>query len=415
MKYFNVTVTEKGKKRIESLYADNKREAVSIAKEQFPKTMVIKAVEGSAPLEDKFARLIKGFQKSSAKAIPIEDKVAAIKQIAVMTDAGIPINDSLMEVGENTDNKELGAIFIQICNEVNAGKTLGDAFKPHGEQFGHIAVAMTELGEQTGNISGAYQTLADIMENQRDNTKKFKKAMKSPRNTLISMGIAFTVLIMVVVPKFKAIFEKMHTDLPVPTKILLWLESNLSNYGIYMLVGFIVALQVFKFMYKTNTEFKFQVDTITIHPKFFIIHDAIFYSSMYNYNLVFSELIKAGIPVSEALDTSVSMIQNLAIKRKLLTVNANIARGMSLGEALILTGLYENMLLQMIKAGEKGGQLDEMLIKVTEYYKSRFAEFIDNLSSAIEPIMMFFIANLVLLMALGIFLPMWGMGEAAKN
>jgi len=414
MKYFNVTVTEKGKKRIESLYADNKREAVSLAKEQFPKVMVIKAVEGTAPLEDIIKNLMKGFNKKSTKPIPIEDKVAAIKQIAVMTDAGIPINDSLMEVGENTDNKELGAIFIQICNEVNAGKTLGDAFRPHGDQFGHIAVAMTELGEQTGNISSSYETLAEIMENQRDNAKKFKKAMKSPRNTLISMGIAFTVLIMVVVPKFKSIFAKFDSPLPIPTQILLWLEHNLSNYGIYILVGFIVALKVFKFMYKHNTEFKFKVDTITIHPKFFIIHDAIFYSSMYNYNLVFSELIKAGIPVSEALETSVSMIQNLAIKRKLLTVNANIARGMSLGEALILTGLYENMLLQMIKAGEKGGQLDEMLIKVTEYYKSKFAEFIDNLSSAIEPIMMFFIANLVLLMALGIFLPMWSMGETVK-
>ncbi|MBL0721780.1 MAG: type II secretion system F family protein [Sulfurovum sp.] len=414
MKYFNITVTEKGKKRIESLYADNKREAVTLAKEQFPKVMVIKAVEGTAPLGDIIKNLVKNSKKKSTKQIPIDDKVAAIKQIAVMTDAGIPINDSLLEVGENSDNKDLGAIFLQICNDINAGKTLGDAFKPHGDQFGHIAVAMTELGEQTGNISGAYETLADIMENQRDNTKKFKKAMKSPRNTLISMGIAFTVLIMVVVPKFKSIFEKLDTELPIPTQILLWLEANLSDYGIYMLVGGIATLQIFKFLYKTNTEFRFRVDTIAIHPKFYIIHDAIFYSTMYNYNLVFSELIKAGIPVSEALETSVSMIQNLAIKRKLLTVNANIGRGMSLGEALILTGLYENMLLQMIKAGEKGGQLDEMLIKVTEYYKVKFAEFIDNLSSAIEPIMMFFIANLVLLMALGIFLPMWGMGEATK-
>ncbi|SFV59785.1 Type II secretion system protein [hydrothermal vent metagenome] len=413
MKYFNVTVTEKGKKRIESLYANNKREAVSIAKEQFPKVMVIKATEGTPPLEDIIKNFLKNSKKQSTKEIPIDDKVAAIKQISVMTDAGIPINDSLFEVAENSDNKELGAIFLQISNEINAGKTLGDAFKPHGDQFGHIAVAMTELGEQTGNLSGAYKTLAEIMENQRDNAKKFKKAMKSPRNTLISMGIAFTVLIMVVVPKFKSIFAKLKTELPIPTQILLWLEDKLSHYGIYILVGFIVALQIFKFLYRTNTEFKFHVDTITIHPKFYIIHDAIFYSSMYNYNLVFSELIKAGIPVTEALETSVSMIQNLAIKRKLLTVNANIGRGMSLGEALILTGLYENMLLQMIKAGEKGGQLDEMLIKVTEYYKTKFAEFIDNLSSAIEPIMMFFIANLVLLMALGIFMPMWGMGDAA--
>ena len=109
------------------------------------------------------------------------------------------------------------------------------------------------------------------------------------------------------------------------------------------------------------------------------------------------------------------MVDNLYIKEQLLTVNANIGRGMSLAESFEQTGLFENMLLQMIKAGEAGGQLDKMLDKVTGYYAMSFQEIIDNLSTYIEPILMFFISGLVLLMALGIFMPMWGMGEAAKN
>jgi len=414
MTYFNVTVTEKGKKRIESLYAENKREAVSIAKKNFPKTMVIKAVEGDAPLEDKFAKLLEGFKKGTKKDIPIKDKIAAISQIAVMTDAGIGINDALFEISENTDNKELREMFASMAADLNAGKSLSAAFAPYSDDFGSVAVAMTELGEKTGNISESYKTLAEIMENQRDNTAKFKKAMKGPRNTLIAMAIAFTVMISVVVPKFKGIFEKLEVDLPVPTLILLWLENALSAYGVYILVGGVVLLKTSQYFYKHSKEYKLQIDTIAIHPKFYLIHDAIFFSSMYSYNLVFTELVRAGIPVAEALETAVSMLDNSAIKKKLLTVNANISRGMGLSEALQLTGIYENMLLQMIKAGEQGGQLDAMLDKVTFYYKQKFADFIDNLSSAIEPIMMFFIACLVLLMALGIFLPMWGMGEAAK-
>ena len=119
--------------------------------------------------------------------------------------------------------------------------------------------------------------------------------------------------------------------------------------------------------------------------------------------------------MSEALETAVGMVDNLAIKEKLLTVNANIGRGMELSEAFKITGLYQNMLLQMIKAGEVGGQLDSMLEKVTQYYDMEFQDLIDNLAAYIEPVLLFFIAGLVLLMALGIFMPMWDLGKAVKG
>jgi len=217
---------------------------------------------------------------------------------------------------------------------------------------------------------------------------------------------------MVVVPKFKDIFSKFKTELPLPTRILLDLEWAFSNYGLLILIILAIAVFAIKFMYKNNRDFRYQMDKMLIHPRFYLINKAIFLSTMHKYNLVFGELVKSGIPVSEALDTAVGMVDNLAIKEKLLTVNANIGRGMNLAEAFKLTELYENMLLQMIKAGEAGGQLDAMLDKVTNYYDMELQDLIDNLSAYIEPIMMFFIAGLVLLMALGIFMPMWDLGRA---
>jgi len=220
---------------------------------------------------------------------------------------------------------------------------------------------------------------------------------------------------MVVVPKFKEIFDKFKTELPIPTQILLGIEHVMSNYGLYVLGGLILSIYTVIYFYKNNKNFKYQVDKLLIHPRFYLINKVIFLSTMYKYTLVFGELIKAGIPVSEALDTAVGMVDNSAIKAQLETVNANIGRGMSLSEAFDQTGLFENMLLQMVKAGEAGGQLDAMLEKVTEYYNMRFQDIIDNLSTYIEPIMMFFIAGLVLLMALGIFMPMWDLGKAVKG
>ena len=415
MKYFSVTVMEKGKKRQEIVKAANKMSAVQVAKQKFPRTMITKAVETAAPLEDTIAQLFAGLKKSSKKKIPIQDKISTIRQIAVMTDAGIAINDTLLEVSENTHNKQLKEIYAKINSDINAGNSMSDSMEPFTEEFGHVALAMTNLGERTGNISESYHKLADIMENIRDNTAKFKKAIRSPLITLAAMGIAFTILIMVVVPKFKDIFAEFKTELPLPTQILLKLEWAFSNYGLLILALLAAAIFTVKFMYKNNKDFKYQMDKILIHPKFYLINKAIFLSTMHKYNLVFGELVKSGIPVSEALETAVGMVDNSVIKEQLLTVNANIGRGMSLAESFQITGLYENMLLQMIKAGEAGGQLDAMLDKVTQYYDMEFQDLIDNLSAYIEPVMMFFIAGLVLLMALGIFMPMWDLGKAVKN
>jgi len=415
MKYFNVTVMDKGKKRSELIKAENRIAAIKAAKRKFPALMIIRAVETSVPLEETLNNVFKGITRTFKSKIPINDKISTIRQIAVMTDAGIAINDTLEDVADNTNNQQLKEMYNTMNNDINAGNSLADAMKPYTEEFGHVALAMTNLGERTGNISEAYHKLADIMENIRDNTAKFKKAIRSPLITLVAMGIAFTILIMVVVPKFKDIFDKFKTELPLPTKILLKLEWAFSHYGVLILFVLVASIFILKYFYKNNRDFKYMIDKIMIHPKFYLINKAIFLSTMHKYNLVFGELVKSGIPISEALETAVGMVDNLAIKEQLLTVNANIGRGMNLAEAFALTGLYENMLLQMIKAGEAGGQLDAMLDKVTKYYEMEFQELIDNLSAYVEPILLFFIAGLVLLMALGIFMPMWDLGRAVKG
>jgi general secretion pathway protein F len=414
MKYFNVTILSKGKRRTEVIKANNKIQAMRIAKQNNPNQTIQKAVETSAPTGAQLDELVKNIKKSFEPKIQLNNKISAIRQISVMTDAGISIHDAITEVANNTENPKLKQIYQNMGNDINSGKSIADSIEPYKEEFGHVAIAMTNLGEQTGNISGSYAKLADILENIRDNIKKFKKAIRTPLITFAAMGVAFTILIMVVVPKFKEMFERFDSALPVPTQVLLFLEHILNNYGLYILGGLILLVYALLYYYKNDEKFKYKVDKILVHPKFYLIHKVIFFSSMHQYTLVFGELVKSGIPVSEALDTAVGMVTNAYIKEKLLTVNANIARGISLSDAFEQTELFENMLLQMIRAGEQGGQLDAMLGKVTDYYDARFQDLIDNLAAYIEPIMLFFIAGLVLLMALGIFMPMWDLGKAVK-
>jgi general secretion pathway protein F len=413
MKNFNATIISKGKKSIISVQAINKISATKQIKQKNPTAGILKIVEGKAPAN--VGGSFENLKKTFASSIDISHKISSIRQLAVMTDAGISIYDSIVEVGRNTENPKLKLIYQSVANDINVGKSMTESLEPYKEEFGHVALAMTKLGEQTGNISGSYHTLADIWESVRDNVRKFKKAIRTPIITLVAMMIAFTILIMLVVPKFKEIFEKFNADLPVPTLILLWLENALNNYGIYILLAMAGMLFFFMHQYKNNPAFKYKIDKLLVHPKFYLIKDIIFYSSMHKYTLIFGELIRAGIPVSEALSTAVGMVDNSYIKEKLQGVNADIARGISLSDAFKQTGLFENMLLQMIKAGESSGQLDAMLSKVTQYYDSKFQDLIDNLSTYIEPVLLFFIAGLVLLLALGIFMPMWDLGKAAKG
>jgi len=413
--YFKVTLVKKGHRFTSVHEAENRRLASSMAKKAHPGAVVVKTEETTPTLESIFANMMAEMRKKSKGSIKLDHKIASIRQIAVMVDAGIPVHDTLNDVALNTQNKRLKEIYNNISKDINAGKSMSEGMDPYAEEFGRVAIAMTKLGESTGNISGAFHKLADILENIRDNTAKFKKAIRTPLITLTAMAIAFTVLIMVVVPKFRKIFEELGSELPVPTKILLSIEYAFTNYGLYILGGLIGSVYALIYAYKHNKNFQYQVDKLLIHPKFYLINKVIFLSTMHRYTLIFGELVRSGIPVSDALSTAVGMVDNLYIKEKLLTVNANIGRGMSLADSFEQTELFENMLLQMIRAGEAGGQLDQMLSKVTDYYDMRFQDIIDNLASYIEPIMMFFIAGLVLLMALGIFLPMWDLGSAVKN
>ena len=415
MNYFNVSIMHKGKKRLELIEAETKNSAIANARNKFPSGIIIKAEPTSPPAEIIIGQMLTNIKKSFKKKININDKIATIRQVAVMTDAGIPIHDTLNDIAENTHNNQLKEIYYEVSSDINAGKSLSDSMEKFRDDFGHVTLAMTKLGERTGNISGSYHKLADILESVRDNAAKFKKAISYPLIVLVIMIAAFVFLIMVIVPKFKEIFDNFNAELPLPTQILIKTEHLFSNYGIYVLSAIILSIYLVIYIYKNNPSFKYKVDALLINKRFYLINKVIFLSTMHKYTLVFGELVRSGIPVSDSLQTAVGMVENSVLKEKLERVNANIGRGMSLAESFEQIEIFENMLLQMIKAGEASGQLDSMLGKVTAYYDMQFQDIIDNLSTYLAPIMMIFIAGLLLILALGIFMPMWDLGKAVKG
>ncbi len=413
MKYFIATVIERGRKNEHGYYAENKKEAMYLAKVKHS-GIIVKVVEGTAPLEDQFKRLKQNiFSNMKKKKIKPDALIAAIRQLAVMTNAGISIHDSLKEIGAATQDKNLELVFSTMADDINSGLSMSKSVDKFRYQMGSLTLAMVELGEKTGNMAEALYALADMLEEIRRNVIKFKKAMAYPRNVMIAMAVAFTILISYVVPQFKTIFEELGANLPLPTLILLKLEFIFNNYGPQALALLAVIFIAFRYAVNHSYEFRFKWHQFLL--KLIIMKGIVMYSTLSRFTLVFSELVRAGIPIAEALETSVNMTDSLPLKEKLLTIRQAVEKGSTLHQGMADTGLFENMIIQMISAGESSGQLDAMLEKVTDYYKMRFDAIIDGLSEAIEPIMLFFIAAMVLLLALGIFLPMWGMGDAVQG
>jgi len=413
MNYFVATVLTKGKKEHIGLYAETKKDANNYAKLKFS-GIIIKVIEGEEPLERRFARfkdeLLVNVKKRKIKP---DSLIAAIRQLAVMTNAGISIHDSIREIADATDDEALDRVFSKLADDINSGHSLSASMETFRFELGNLTIAMVQLGEKTGNLDEALYALADMLEEIRANFIKFKKAMAYPRNVMVAMAVAFTILISYVVPEFKAIFEELGADLPLPTLILLKLEHIFNNYGPYVLAILAASFMTFKYMINNYTNVRYSWHEFLL--KTYLIKNIIKFSTLNRFTLVFSELVRAGIPIAEALDTAIDMIDNLPLKKKLLSVRTTVEKGGTLNTGLDETGLFENMIIQMVRAGEDSGTLDTMIKKVAEYYKMRFDAIIDGLSEAIEPIMLFIIASMIILLALGIFLPMWDMGNAVQG
>ena len=411
MKYFEVEYIQNGKRRKMSLRANNKSEIKDKANVT---GMIVKIKETQTSSINNFENLQNVIAKAFTNPkVKIPNLVATIRQLSVMTNAGISIHDSIKEVANSTEDKRLKFIFQTIDEELNQGSSLTNSIENFKEELGDVTLAMIRLGESTGNMADALAKLASILQEVWDNQQKFKKAIRYPITVICAIIIAFVILMILVVPQFREIFEQLNAELPLPTKILLNIEYVMTNYGFYILGALAFIGYLLRKYYLESEEFQDKVDKYLL--KVYLIGKIIFYSNMSRFNLIFTELVRAGLPIADALDTAVITVSNKDIKKKLSGVKILVGRGVSLTEAFRDTNLYENMLIQMISAGEQSGSLDDMTGKVTDYYRMKFNDIIDNISNYIEPILLVFIAGMVLLLALGIFLPMWDLSKAVKN
>ncbi len=413
MKYFEVNIILNGKKKVLHLSAANRLEAVERIQNTTGGTL-LKIKEIAVPLAVRFGWFKDAFlDKIGRKRVSLQEFTVFLRQLAVMTNAGISLRDALQEGANASADKQIRAIAVKAMEDIEAGLNFTDSLKNFEYEVGSITIAMVRTGEMTGQLSEAFEKLANILENIKLNRDNMKKALRMPTISLLALSGAFVFLIMVVVPKFKGIFAKFGADLPLPTQLLLGIESVLSSYGIYLLGAGLAAYFLHRRAYFSKESYRLEIDRRMLGV--YLAGRITSLSTLERFTMVMAELMQAGIPLTDALATSANTVENRYLRETLLSLTATIQRGSSLAEAMEATGLFEQMVIQMVKSGEASGQLDVMLSKIADYYKARFQNIIDNITTIIEPLLMIVVAGMVLLLALGIFLPMWDLASAAKG
>lgn len=410
MKYFEIEYLKDGQKQKKVYTAFHKIEAIQNFRD-LSIGVFINLKEISEPLSFKLERLqTKLKHMLRASKLPLEPFIASLRQIAVMLDAGLPINSCLKDVINATDNKRIKEIFEVVLTEVESGVSISESFKQFSYEVGSITVAMIDLGEKTGTLDESINKLADILQEIYDNRLKLKKATRYPVVVIFAMIVAFSLVITMVIPQFQDMFKEYQAELPFPTIFLLWLEHALTSYGPYILLGAIGIGILLSYYYKKSFGFKLFFDKNMLRT--YIVGRVIYLSMIGRFIYVFDRLSTSGLPVIESLKTAIDIVDNVYLKSQLALVVDAIEEGRSLTDGFRDTKQFENMILQMISAGEMSGSLNNMLGKISTIYRNKYSYLVDNVSTMIEPLLISAIAGFVLLLALGIFLPMWSIAEA---
>lgn len=371
-----------------------------------------KVDEIAQPLSMRFKKFQEHWENPiKQQRVKDEPYIAILEQIHVMLDAGMPINVSMQQAIDGAEDPMLKAIFQEILDDIEGGQSITDAAKKYTLQLGSLSISMFDLGEKTGTLSDSIKRLADIMQEIYDNRMKFKKATRYPLFVIIAMAIAFSVVITFVVPQFEDLFRSAKLELPFPTKFLLWLEHAIVSYGPYIMVGAIIVAALFAKIYKKSDNVRLKTDKALL--RVYIVGQVTYFAMIGRFIYIFDVLTAAGIPIIDALRTANGIVDNLYMHTQLEKIADAIEEGKTLHQGFVETGLFESMPLQMLNAGEQSGFIGAMLGKLTKLFKNKYDYIIDNVATMIEPILIAAIAGFVLLLALGIFLPMWSMVELA--
>ena len=334
------------------------------------------------------------------------------RQLATLQKAGLPILLSLSALREQAENKIFKEIIARLTRDIESGTSLSRALEKYPRIFNALYVNMVASGEASGMLDQVLERLAVLSEHDETIRLRIKSATRYPIIVVAAIIIGFIVLTILVIPRYAKIYEQYTTALPLPTQILLLINTAFTKF--WWLIVILGTAGYFLFKQYINTKIgRFIWDTIKL--KVPIFGPLILKLSISRFTRITGTLMRSGIPILKILDISAGSTGNEVISKAINNIKSNVSEGKGMSAPMKISGLFPPIVTQMVAVGEETGKLDELLIHVSNYYDEQVDYTINSLTSLIEPILIFVLGLGVLFMALGIFLPMWNLMSIFKR
>ncbi len=342
----------------------------------------------------------------SHKKVPASEIVVMTRQLLTLLSAGVPILSCLDALIAQTGNAGLRGVLQGIQKDVESGSALSAAFAKYPETFSPLYIATLRAGETGGVLPEVLSRLADMMENDVETMRGVKSAMRYPIMVVVALCVAFTILITFVVPKFAALFARFDTPLPLPTRLLIEANRIIVESWFIVLPALALAMLLVK-AWRGTPRGRFLWDAMIL--KLPVFGPLTLKVSMARFARMFSTLYQCGVPVLRVIEIVSQTVGNSVIGKEIADMAASVKQGQGLAEPLKKGKLFPPMVVQMLSVGEKSGSVDEMLGEVSKHYDMETKYMVKNLTALIEPMLIVGLGIIVLILALGIFLPMWSM------
>lgn len=352
------------------------------------------------------------WEQLSRRPIVIEDVLIFSRQMYTLNKAGVPILRAFAGLQSSTDKPAMVEVLKDVRASLDQGRDMATSLARHPKVFGPFYVAMVRVGEMTGKLTEVFLRLAEHLEFERDTRARIKQAMRYPSFVVIAMLIAIVIINLFVLPVFAKVFAGFNTQLPLITRGLLGFSGWMITWW-PALLALGAALVVGVRAYLQNPEGRYHWDRRKLSLP--IVGPIILKATLARFARSFALSSQAGVPLVQALAVVAQTVDNAYIASRIEQMRAGIERGESISRCAAATGVFTPVVLQMMTVGEETGELDALLFEIAEMYERDTDYAIKGLSSSIEPILLVFIGVLVLLLALGVFLPLWNLGQAAMG
>ncbi len=347
---------------------------------------------------------------AKGKAIKGRDIAVFTRQLATMLGAGVPMVQAFDIIGRGHENQAMQDLILAVKADVETGNSLADSLAKHPRYFDELFVSLVGAGEQSGSLESLLDKIATYKEKTESIKAKIKKAMVYPIAVLIVAFIVSAILLIFVVPTFEDLFKDFGADLPAFTKMVIGLSQFVREWW-FIIVGVVAAaVGSFVWSFRRSPQLRHRVDELLLRLPVF--GDIFRKSAIARFARTLSTMFAAGVPLVEAMTSVAGATGNAVYADATLKMRDETATGMRLQQSMRNTGMFPNMVTQMVAIGEESGSLDHMLGKVADFYEEEVDNKVDGLSSLLEPMIMAILGVLIGGLVIAMYLPIFKLGSA---